>query len=90
MSLSRIKITPLSIVTAICIFYAGLFLMEDTRSFIVSDYYIRALYTLILAIVLFITDVVFRRIVPNTRWIWLIQTSFIVLIAIMILIFKKI
>ncbi len=90
MSLSSIKITPLTIVTAICIFYAGIFIMEDKESAIASDHYMRALYTLILAIVLFITDIVFRRIVPNTKWIWLIQVSFIVLIAMMILIFKKI
>lgn len=90
MSLSRIKITPLTIVTAICIFYAGLFVLEDKESSIASDHYRRALYTLILAVVLFITDIVFRRIVSNTKWIWFIQVSFIALIAVMILIFKKI
>ncbi|ADY52265.1 hypothetical protein Pedsa_1708 [Pseudopedobacter saltans DSM 12145] len=89
MRLSDIKITPLSIVVAICVFYAGFFLFGNNESPL-SGANLKVLYTLILAIVLFITDVLFRRMVPDRKWVWIIQTSFIVLIVAMILIFKKI
>lgn len=88
MRLSDIKITPLSIVVAICVFMLAFFIGNNESP--LSGANLKVLYTLILAIVLFITDVLFRRMVPDRKWVWIIQTSFIVLIVAMILIFKKI
>lgn len=91
MNFTGIKITPLSIVLSVCVFYIGYLLLGFSQPAAGEvSLTVKALYTAILAIVLFFTDIVFRRFVLDMKWIWLIQTSFIVLIIIMILIFQKV
>jgi len=90
-SLSKLKFTPLSIVIAVCFTYAaGLllgFVATDETGISAST---KAIFTFILAIVLFLTDLLFRRFIEHTKWLWLIQGSFIIIIIILILIFQKI
>ncbi|RRN77360.1 hypothetical protein EIM50_20015 [Pseudoxanthomonas sp. SGD-10] len=91
MSLSNIKITPLTIVLSFCLFYIGYLLLEtEAVNNGGMSATIKALFTFILVITLFITDVLFRRFVPSMKWLWLIQSAFIILIIVLILIFQKI
>ncbi|MFD1630670.1 hypothetical protein [Pseudopedobacter beijingensis] len=90
MSLTNIKITPLSLVLAVCVAYVGYLVLFPADVAAVASPYVKVAYTLVLAFVLFLTDIIFRRLVTSMKWIWLIQSSFILLIIILILIFKKI
>lgn len=90
-SSSKLKFTPLSIVIAICFTYAlclflGIIVPKETGISAST----KAIFTIILALILFLTDLLFRRFIENTKWIWLIQGSFILIIIILILIFQKI
>jgi hypothetical protein len=85
-----VKITPLNLVVAVCITYAIYCLLGfDTNKSGVSNT-IKVLYTLALALILFLTDILFRRFVESAKWIWLIQGSFIILIIVMMIIFQRI
>lgn len=87
--MKNLKITPLTIVIAICITYAMYLLAGiETQSETINSY-LKAFYTLILAIVLFLTDMLFRKFIEDRKWLWLIQGSFIILIILMIIIFQK-
>ena len=86
----RIKITPLNLVVAVCITYAIYCLLGfDTSESGISNT-VKVLYTLALAFILFLTDILFRRFVESAKWIWLIQGSFIILIIVMMIIFQRI
>jgi|GEM_PF-1917269 len=88
---SKLKFTPLSIVIAICFTYALSLLLglvsTDETGISAST---KAIFTFILAIILFLADLLFRRFIENTKWLWLIQGSFIIIIIVLILIFQKI
>jgi hypothetical protein len=91
MSVVKLKFTPLSIVIAVCFTYAlclllGLVVTDETGISAST----KAIFTFILAIILFLADLLFRRFIENTKWLWLIQGAFILIIIILILIFQKI
>jgi putative effector of murein hydrolase len=90
MDWSRVKVTPLNLVVALCFAYAFYCLLgfEKTQSGFADTP--KVIYTLLLALILSFTDIIFRRFINNTKWIWLIQGSFIFLITMMIIIFQKI
>ena len=90
MTLAKTKITPLNLVIAACITYALYVLLgfENQASGISNT--VIVLYTLALALILLFTDILFRRFIESTKWIWLIQGSFIILIIVMMIIFQKI
>ncbi len=91
MSFSNIRITPLTIVLSLCIFYIGYILLgAEASNSVEMSASIKALYTFILVITLFVTDVIFRRFVYSMKWLWLIQSTFIILIIVLILIFQQI
>ncbi|TKB95518.1 hypothetical protein [Pedobacter cryophilus] len=86
----RIKITPLNLVVAVCFTYAIYCLLGfDTNKSWVSNT-VKVLYTLALALILFLTDILFRRFIESAKWIWLIQGSFIILILVMMILFQRI
>ena len=90
MSKLSIKITPLNLVVAVCFTYAIYCLLGfDTNKSGVGNT-VKVLYTLTLALILFLTDILFRRFVESAKWIWLIQGSFIILIIMMMVIFQRI
>lgn len=90
MKLKNLKFTPLTIVIAVCITYSIYLLLgfgEDSGA-IYSVF--KAFYTIILAVVLSVADILFRKFIENKTWLWLIQGSFILLIILMIVIFETI
>jgi hypothetical protein len=88
--MSKLRITPLNLVVAVCFTYAIYCLLGlENKESGVSNID-KVLYTLALALILFLTDILFRRFVENNKWIWLIQGSFIILIVVMMIIFQKV
>lgn len=90
MTLRNIKITPLNLMVALCFTYAIYCLLGFEKATSGVSNISKVIYTLVLALVLFLTDIIFRRFVDNTKWIWLIQGSFILLITVMMIIFQKV
>jgi len=90
MNWSKVKITPLNLVVALCFIYAMYCLLGFEKSTSGVSNISKVIYTLVLALVLFLTDIIFRRFIDNNKWIWLIQGSFILLITIMMIIFQKV
>ena len=90
MIFSRLKFTPLTLVIAICITYALAMFLGLVRYDVGLNPTAQGIYTLVLAAVFFISDLIFRKILNNAKWIWLIETAFIILTVAMILIFKEI
>ncbi|RKD13271.1 hypothetical protein BCY91_10695 [Pelobium manganitolerans] len=82
MGLQNLKITPLSLLIAICITYALYILVGDAQ----QNGKITSL--LIVAALLFISDLIFRRLISKKTWLWAIEFTFIFLTAIILLIFK--
>lgn len=84
------KITPLNLTVAACFIFV-IYLIFGLREQVggISNN-IKAIYTLALALILFLTDILFRRFIESTKWIWLIQGSFIILIIVMMIIFQRI
>lgn len=90
MLLKNIKITPLNLMVALCFIYAVYCLLGFEKETSGVTNVSKVIYTLVLALVLFLTDIIFRRFIDNTKWIWLIQGSFILLITVMMIIFQKV
>lgn len=90
MDWSKIKITPLNLIVALCFVYAFYCLLGYEKTINGFANTTKVIYTLLLALILSITDILFRRFIDNTKWIWLIQGSFILLITILMIIFQKI
>lgn len=74
---------------ALCITYAIYLLLGLSGETLGIGKGTKIAYTLVLALILFLTDLLFRRFIESKKWIWLIQGSFILLIVVMMIIFKK-
>jgi hypothetical protein len=90
MALLKTKITPLNLVIAACFTYALYCILGFENQVNGISNTVKVLYTLALALILLFTDILFRRFIESTKWIWLIQGSFIILIIVMMIIFQKI
>ncbi|HET8828896.1 MAG TPA: hypothetical protein VFM79_06125 [Pelobium sp.] len=89
MNWPSLKITPISLVIALCftyVLYVSLGLESET---IGIGKGVKISYTLALALILFFTDLLFRKFVESKKWIWLIEGSFILIIVVMMIIFQK-
>ncbi len=90
MSKIRMKITPLNLAVAACFTFAIYLILGLGEKVGGISNNIKAAYTLALAVILFLTDILFRRFIESNKWIWLIQGSFIILIIVMMIIFQRI
>ncbi len=89
--MKNLKFTPLTLVVACCMTYACYMLLGfDASKNAGIGVNSKVFFTLLLAVILWLTDLLFRRFVLGKRWLWLIQGSFIILITLMILIFQTI
>ncbi len=83
------KITPISLVIALCFTYVlYIFLGLESETAGIGKG-VKIAYTLVLALVLFLTDLLFRGFIESKKWIWLIEGSFILVIIVMMIIFQK-
>ncbi|MRX48406.1 hypothetical protein [Pedobacter puniceum] len=88
--MKNLKFTPLTLVVACCVTYAFYLLLGFDTPKEGVGVNSKVFFTLLLALILWLTDLLFRRFVLDKRWLWLIQGSFIILIILMILIFQTI
>ncbi len=86
--LKNIKLTPLSVVIAGCITYSFFCLLGYQKNQVISNFAGFG-YSLALAFVLFITDLLFRKFIANKKQLWITEASFILLIFTLIIIFNK-
>ncbi|HEX7367841.1 MAG TPA: hypothetical protein VF273_12125 [Pelobium sp.] len=89
MNWQNLKITPISLVIALCFTYALYVLLGLEAETIGISKGVKVAYTLALALILFLTDLLFRRFILDKKWIWMIEGSFIALIVVMMIIFQK-
>lgn len=89
MNWPNLKITPISLVIALCFTYTLYVLLGLEAETIGISKGVKIAYTLALAVILFLTDLLFRRFIEEKKWIWLIEGSFILIIVVMMIIFQK-
>jgi hypothetical protein len=86
--LRNIRLTPLTFIIAGSITYAFYCLLGFEKSVIISIYASFG-YSIALAMILFIADLIFRKLIIPKKQLWIIESSFILLIFTLIIIFKK-
>ncbi len=89
MNFNGLKITPLNLVIALCFTYVLYLLLGFGTETAGISKSVKIGYTVALGLVLFFTDILFRRFIESKKWIWLIQGSFILIIIVMMIIFQK-
>jgi hypothetical protein len=90
MKFSELKLTPLTIIIALCVMYGFYLILGLDEMKTGVNPIIKGLFSFLVAVILFLTDILFRRFVENRKWLWLIQGSFIILIIFMMIIFQTI
>ncbi len=82
----KLRLTPLNIIIACCIAYAGyLVIYPDKKLFGFAT--LSVIVMIVLAIIFFITDLIFRNFIKKTSTLWMVELAFIALTtAIMLLI----
>ena len=87
----KVKLTPLNIVSAICLTAAVLLLFNRRQSgqtTPVGLVDLMAGLSVIAAIVSFISDQIFRKFIPNVKKLWVVEGVLVIFIIILILIIK--
>ncbi|MBK0381895.1 hypothetical protein I5M32_02895 [Pedobacter sp. SD-b] len=85
----KIKLTPLNIVVALCLAYSFYCLLGLDKGNTAISITAKVGYSLALTLILFLTDILFRRFITSTKWLWLIEGSFVLLIVTMMIISQK-
>jgi hypothetical protein len=89
----KFKITPLNIGTAFLIFLAG-YVWIYGASKVSGGLYLNlsgtiSLIFLLFAFVTFVLDLMLRNFFPETKKLWIIETCFVVLVVVLLLLVKK-
>ncbi|MBD3750668.1 MAG: hypothetical protein IE931_14365 [Sphingobacteriales bacterium] len=86
---SKIRITPLNIVVALCFTYVIYCILGLEKANPGTSITIKVIYTLALTLIIFITDILFRRFIMSMKWLWMIEGSFVLIIIVMMVIFQN-
>lgn len=87
----KIKITPLNIATAFFIFmavYIGIYGIKISNSKTINFKGTICAVFLLFALVVFVIDMMLRNFFPETKKLWIIELSFIVLTAVIYFLVK--
>ncbi|WP_443938372.1 hypothetical protein [Pedobacter sp. MW01-1-1] len=86
----KAKITPLNILTALAfaLFVLSFFKAQTDRAPVDSSFFYRLILACLIGVT-FITDLVFRFSLKTLRKIWLVETVFILVTVILMLILQK-
>ena len=80
----KIRFTPLNLVSAILLISGLYFIFSAPQGWKMSG----TISLFLLAIICFISDLVFRRMLPDTKRIWIFELLFIIFVAALILLFR--
>lgn len=83
----KLRLTPLNIIIALLLVYFGLLLFQESS----KSNSIISVFVIAFAAILSIVDLIFRIVIPyaNNRKLWLIQSVFIIFVAILIFLIMK-
>ena len=87
----KIKLTPLNIVSALCLVFGVWILMDKQAIAIQSGLPVKGIlvsFSLLAALVAFISDLIFRKIIPSLGRLWAVQLVLISFVIILIIIIK--
>lgn len=87
----KVKLTPLNIVSAICLVIAVLLLInkkEEGNPKYVDITGILVGFSFLTAVVAFISDQIFRRFILNLKKLWVVEGMLVIFITILIFIIK--
>jgi len=87
----KVKLTPLNIVSAICLVIAVLLLInkkEEGNAKYVDITGILAGFSFLASVVAFISDQIFRRFILNLKKLWVVEGVLVIFITILIFIIK--
>ena len=83
----KLRLTPLNIIIALLLVYFGLLLFQESS----KSNSILSVFVIAFAVILCIVDLIFRIVIPhaNNRKLWLIQSVFIIFVAILTFLLMK-
>ena len=83
----KLRLTPLNIIIALLLVYFGLLLFQESS----KSNSIISVFVIAFAVILCIVDLIFRIVIPhaNNRKLWLIQSVFIIFVAILTFLLMK-
>ena len=83
----KLRLTPLNIIIALLLVYFGLLLFQESS----KSNSIISVFVIAFAAILCIVDLIFRIVIPyaNNRKLWLIQSVFIIFVAILTFLLMK-
>ena len=83
----KLRLTPLNIIIALLLVYFGLLLFQESS----KSNSIISVFVIVFAAILSIVDLIFRIVIPyaNNRKLWLIQSVFIIFVAILTFLLMK-
>lgn len=87
----KFKLTPLNIVSAISLVMAGLLIFNKAEVTNGVDHQVNGLWLAVcfLAVVIsFLSDQIFRKFIPSTRNLWVIECAFIIFTLVFVFILK--
>ncbi len=86
-----IRLTPLNIITAMSLVAAGFLVWKGFDDQLSKNFNgLFLVLSIFAALASFVCDLIFRKLVPLLRNLWIVQISFLVLTVVMILILKTI
>jgi hypothetical protein len=87
----KVKLTPLNVVSALCL-TAAVFLLKNRKQTleVTPDALIDLMagLSVLAAIISFISDQIFRKFIPNLKKLWIVEGVLVIFIVILILIIK--
>ena len=86
----KVKLTPLNIVSAICLVIAALLLFDKKpqRPGYVDITGLLVGFNVLTALVAFVSDLIFRKFVPSLKKLWIIEGVLVIFIIVLIFIIK--
>ncbi len=87
----KVKLTPLNIVSALCLVIAVLVLLDKKDARYPQHVDMTGLlsgFCVLTAVIAFISDLIFRKFIPSLKKLWIIESVLIVFVIILIFIIK--
>lgn len=87
----KVKLTPLNIISAVCITVAAVLLFEKRQpvhAHVIDLQPILIGFSLVIAVVAFISDQIFRKFIPELKKIWIIECTVILFTVLLFVIIK--